>query len=295
MIRTLAISLALLSSAPFVAAGETDTRAAAVRDLVAVENAFAQLAADKDWIVAFKTYFAEGGLWFVPQPERTQASLAKLPPEAAQAKVEWYPTLTDASLAGDVGFNLGPYSWSNPDPTKPPRRGYFFTIWTRESGQPFRVAIDFGAPNAVGPAPRRSDWRAVRRDAAPAAETVALDAMRTADSDLCAAIRREGLAKGYAQHLDREAVLLREGGLHVDAKEIRKYLQGKTAICHRPQDTHVAASGDLGYAYGPYSQGVDVPEDAPPAGYYVHVWRRDAKGRWRLAVDVANTAPPAAR
>jgi ketosteroid isomerase-like protein len=295
MIGRLAISLLLLSPAPLVAAAEADARAAAVRDLVAVENAFAQLAADKDWIVAFKTYFAEDGLWFVPQPEHTQVSLAKLTPEAAQAKVEWYPTLTDASFAGDVGFNFGPYTWSNPDPAKPPRRGYFFTIWTRQSGQPFRVAIDFGAPNPVGPAPRRSDWHAVRRDAAPAAGTVALDAMRTADSDLCAAIRRDGLAKGYAQYLDREAVLLREGGLRADAKEIRRYLQGKTAICERPQDTHVAASGDLGYTYGSYSQGVDVPEDAPPAGYYVHVWRRDAKGRWHLAVDVANTASPAAR
>jgi ketosteroid isomerase-like protein len=293
MTRTVAISLAVLMSAQLAAAGDTEARAAAVRDLVAVENAFAQLAADKDWIVAFKSYFAEDGLWFVPQPERTQESLTKLPAEAAQAKVVWYPTLTDASFAGDLGFNLGPYSWSNPDPAKPPRRGYFFTIWKRAAGQPFRVAIDFGAPNPTGPEPARTEWRAVRRDAASAAVTIAPEVLRTADADLCAAIRRYGPAKGYARQLDREAVLLREGGPRTDAKAIRKYLEGKTAICPRPQYADVAASGDLGYTYGPYVLGADAAADAPPAGYYVHVWRNDGRGRWKLALDVANTVPPA--
>jgi ketosteroid isomerase-like protein len=295
MTRTVAISLLLLISAQTARAGGPDARAAAVRDLVAVENAFAQLAADQDWIVAFKTYFADDGLWFVPQPERTQESLAKIPSEAAHAKVEWYPTLTDASGDGALGFNLGPYTWSNPDPAKPPRRGYFFTIWTREAGQPFRVAIDFGAPNPEGPAPSRSEWRAVRRSASAVSAVVSPDVLRTSDAELCAAIRKEGLAKAYARYVDRDTVLLREGGPRTTAKAIGKYLEGKMPICPQPQQSHIATSGDLGYTYGSYVGADAASTDAPPAGYYVHVWRKDGKGRWRLAVDVANTVPPAPR
>jgi hypothetical protein len=43
----------------------------------------------------------------------------------------------------------------------------------------------------------------------------------------------------------------------------------------------VARSGELGYAYGTYSAGLQ-------RGAYLRIWSRDAAGRWWLIVDAAS-------
>jgi ketosteroid isomerase-like protein len=277
MSRTLAISLLILfMQAPHgTAADKTGFRENAIHDLKAVEDEFAKVAADKDWVTAFGTYFDEDGLWFVPEPQRTKDSLGKLPPEAAKVKVDWYPTTTDASSSGTLGYNLGPYTWSNPDPAKPPRQGYFFTIWRRAAAG-YRVAIDFGVNTGLPATEKRSDWKAVaRREGKTEGEP--LPALADLDN-----------AKEYVWAKD--AVMLRDGvAPRRGSAEIKKQLATeKDAVGFGFIDGRV--EGDLGYTYGSLRKG----KDTEPAGYYVHVWRLDPKHRWTLAVDVAKRIAPKA-
>jgi ketosteroid isomerase-like protein len=288
MRRTLCISfLLLLLRVSALPAAETP-RDTAVRDLAAVERAFAQTAADKDWIVAFKTYFAEDGVWFVPAPEKTQVSLVKLPPEAAKVKVEWYPTLTDASSTGQLGFNLGPYVWSEADPTKPAKRGYFFTVWKRTASGAFRVAVDFGVNTGAAAPEGRGDWHAVARRSVASTRDRLFTLTTLADEDRAVAdAMREAGGVGYSDRFDREAVLLRDGILPRRGPAIRKQLQSERDPL-RLYVTDGAVDGDLGYTYGTVQKGASTSV----AAYYVHVWRLDPKRTWRLAVDVLKPVPP---
>jgi ketosteroid isomerase-like protein len=57
----------------------------------------------------------------------------------------------------------------------------------------------------------------------------------------------------------------------------------------------VVESGDLGFTQGTYEATMTGPDDRPvvEGGKWVTVWRRDAKGQWRVTTDIANTdAPP---
>jgi ketosteroid isomerase-like protein len=286
MTRVLSMSLVMLLMEASASIGAESPRDAALRDLAKVENEFAQVAADKDWIAAFKSYFAEDGVWFVPAPEKTQESLAKLPADAAKVKVEWYPTLSDASSTGQLGFNLGPYVWSDADPTKLPKRGYFFTVWKRNAAGAFRVAVDFGVNVGSAAQERRSAWHAVSRRPV-AAKQGGLTALAEQDRAVGEAIREQGAA-GYAGLFDRDAVLLRDGvPPRRGTTAIRKQLAGETDAW-RFYVIDGAVDGDLGYTYGSVQKG----SSATAAGYYVHVWRLDAKRTWRLAVEVLKPLPP---
>ena len=66
-------------------------------------------------------------------------------------------------------------------------------------------------------------------------------------------------------------------------------------ISWTPDSAIISSSGDLGYTYGtnqitmPDSAG--VPQTA--RARYVTVWRKEAKGRWRCALEISNEGPAA--
>ena len=55
--------------------------------------------------------------------------------------------------------------------------------------------------------------------------------------------------------------------------------------------TDVAASGDLGYAYGTYAVTPKGSEKPSEQGNYARVWRRQGKGPWRVVFNVATPWP----
>jgi uncharacterized protein (TIGR02246 family) len=57
----------------------------------------------------------------------------------------------------------------------------------------------------------------------------------------------------------------------------------------------VARSGDLAYETGAYSMSMTGPDNkpVPEQGHYVVVWRRQADGAWKVAVDAPLSDPPA--
>ena len=57
-----------------------------------------------------------------------------------------------------------------------------------------------------------------------------------------------------------------------------------------------AASGDIGYVYGTYENTMNGPKGKPISehGKYVEVWKKQADGSWKCAVDTWNSDSPAA-
>ncbi len=62
-----------------------------------------------------------------------------------------------------------------------------------------------------------------------------------------------------------------------------------------PDHVEVARSGDLAYETGAYTMTMSDPEGNPATqgGHYVVVWKKDATGSWKVAVDVPVSDPPA--
>src|SRR6266850_8508034 len=59
----------------------------------------------------------------------------------------------------------------------------------------------------------------------------------------------------------------------------------------QPAFADIAKSGDLGYTTGPWEIR-RTPQDAPSAfGHYVTVWRKQADGTWKIAIDIGISHP----
>lgn len=120
-------------------------------------------------------------------------------------------------------------------------------------------------------------------------------ALRQADSLFAVESAARG-ADGWADFFLASGVQYPSQG-RIDGREaIRDYMgaafgPGKPRLTWQPTDAHVGAGGDLGYtlgrwqAIGTLATGVDT---IMGEGHYVTIWRKDAAGDWRVAVDIGN-------
>ncbi len=95
-------------------------------------------------------------------------------------------------------------------------------------------------------------------------------------------------------------VALPDQPLLIGQKALRTMVSGSLAtpgfhISWTPDSAIVSAAGDLGYTFG--TNHVTAPDAAghltSSEGRYVTVWRKEADGQWRCAVDIYNLGPSA--
>ena len=111
-------------------------------------------------------------------------------------------------------------------------------------------------------------------------------------SESCAA---DGVLKGYLSRIDEDTRLHRENELPiVGTGAIRLYLAEKITVPDwSPTEGAVSIAGDLGYTYGSYELKSQGGDSAPlEKGYYLHVWKRNRGGEWKLVADITNAISP---
>ena len=247
--------------------------------VVAAERGFARDAADRGIRAAFLAHFAPEGIAFEPGPIRLVEvwGARAAPADPRRLALAWEPAIAGVSSAGDLGYTSGPYTLSEPAGRGVLAHGVYFSVWRRDAGGVWRVALDAGivTPEPVQNAALLPDPLPPRGDARPAMPDELADADR----------RLEGAASAYAVALAEDArwhvhgrapVLGRDAVVAARAADAR-------ALRYTPGGAAVAASGARGLSYGRYEAiGRDAP---PPAGHYAHLWRREPAG-WRIVVAV---------
>jgi len=279
--QTLRFSLALALAGCAAAPDPAMTPAHAI---AAAESAFAAHSVREGMRAAFMSHFAEDGVtvrdgWVV-----SNAYLAGQP--NPPIVLDWRPVHVEAAASGDFGLSTGPWKITSvAKPEAPPTYGQFVSIWKREPGQPWRVAVDLGIAHpqpVLWEAPLRAVTRATPASSGP---------IENAENAFTREARERGLAAAYSQHaaadlrlywpgaapaLDRAQALTRE---MPDAR-------GWTWVTERSE---VARSGDFGYTRGRYATAA-TPDK--PLGYFMRVWRYEVAA-WRVVLEVVNLAPPA--
>jgi len=261
-------------------------------DMVAAERAFAKLGYERGFRVSFYTYFADDAIAFTPHPAKVRPGLAKLDPDKfpLARPFNWAPVLGDISAAGDMGYNAGPVVFEDHTEAKtPPKHGVFFSIWKKQADGSWRVMLDLGVnvPSLLAAldAPYRSVSKAVLKNRNLNAKDE-LAKMLEADQGLMTASAFGNLS-AWGAWLDENARIHRSGMVPVTGKSavVIWLATQKYAYKGEVMFSDIAASGDLGYAYG-------RAETATEKGYYVRVWKRDDEGNWRMAVDIFSPIPP---
>jgi ketosteroid isomerase-like protein len=294
MKQILALALAA-SLAPGAAVAATVDRQAALDSMVAAEKAFAQMAAEKGTREAFLAYLAEDSVLFAPDPKPGREVWTRRP--VTPALLSWYPTFAEVSLAGDLGYDTGPWERRAKGKDDPEvAYGDFVTVWRKEADGTWKVAFDQGighpkpaAPAAVAIAPAKP--AKIDASAVPSVDFAAAQAaLFAADRSFAKAAEEKGEAGAYPAFLAEGARLYREGSQPtVD----RAALSGNTAaLTWEPAGGGLAHSGDLGYTYG-IAQRREGGKDGPwvPSENYFRVWKKQPTGDWKVVLDVLNPRP----
>jgi len=270
----------------------------ALETLVAAEREFSGTSLREGIRASFMKFFADDGVSLSPKPHPYKKTARNSPPPAnpLARTLYWEPVFADVASSGDLGCTMGPSRYrdaSKPDTTV--SYGFFFSVWKKQKDGTWKVAVDvgsgatriveeyFGRPvetvphEQYSPPRRRPDAKAIRK------ELMALD--RTFGGNVV----RRGAVEAYRAVLTTHARVLRDGLVPFSGKDdILAYLVKGTAVrVPQPMDAGVSKSGDFGFTYGAFRAKAGAKN---PSGYYLHVWRKDARGAWRLECEVAEPA-----
>ena len=262
-------------------------------DMVETERAFSADTVKLGFRDGFIKYFADDGIGFGPHPERTKEVLQKRPAPTGPRTVifKWTPIFGDISAAGDLGYTTGPVLYTDvSENPRPPRHAMYFSVWQKQADGTWKVAVDMGVSVPQAAAPITTEFTPLKPDAAKRKFAV-LDTKDLADleSRFTRYIGEHGMAKAYAKWLDRSQFRIhRQGKMPIvredDLSDVLKFSDNLEFIGGK-----VARSNDLAFTYGKYTLRKSVSETE--TGYYVHVWRRNAGGDWKLVADIQNPLP----
>lgn len=138
---------------------------------------------------------------------------------------------------------------------------------------------------------------------APAPDTRAADeaAIAKADADWAKAAQTGSVDAFVAFYAPGAVVLPPNDKLATTPEAIRKAASELVGlpglrISWKSNKVEVAKSGDIGYLYGAYDLTFNGPDGKPihDTGKIVEVWKKQADGAWKCAVDTWNSDVPVA-
>lgn len=261
--------------------------ARAAQSLVEAELAFARAAEQSGTGAAFLGVLDDTGVLFRPGPVNGKAWLRAQKPDPS--KLRWFPSFVEVSEAGDLGYSTGPYEWRSGAAPEKAAHGHFVSIWGRRGGS-WKLLLDTGSSHA---APEEEDpvfepqnpKEPAKIEPAPPFSAGALQNLE-AEFSRAASIR--GTLPAYNIYLASDARFYRPGSPPTSQlDDIRKALEksggARTWTC---LGSAVARSNDLGYAYG-----ISEHSHGPKGSIFLHVWKRQPSGRWKVVLDIETPLP----
>ena len=253
--------------------------------LAAAETAFAAHSVREDMRAAFLAAFAPDGV-FVRNGWTVSNEWLRNQP-APPIVLDWRPQYVEVAASGELGLSTGPWKiTSKAKPDTPPLFGQFVSVWRREAGGSWKVAVDLGIAH-----PAEALWSApLETRQLPAPRSGPESGIAQAEARFAADARANGLRAAYAAHGADNLRFYRNGhpptAARSDALTAAAMAEASPAWTVERMET--ARSGDFGYARGSYAV---AAAPGVPTGWYLRVWRREG-GEWRIVMDVTNAAPP---
>lgn len=171
----------------------------------------------------------------------------------------------------------------------------YLAFWTRSRGEPWRIrayaeigssVMTLGAAGSAKPAAN-----------APLSEEV--KGIAYADSSFGEHAGTYGMSSAFADVIATDGIYLGAPELLVGPVAVREYFASRrgTSVAWRPSDVFASAGSDLGFSVGESVTTSRGPSGAAVQrfGKYLSVWRKDARGAWKIAAVGSNARPSPVR
>ncbi|MCP4583898.1 MAG: nuclear transport factor 2 family protein [candidate division Zixibacteria bacterium] len=114
------------------------------------------------------------------------------------------------------------------------------------------------------------------------------------DKDFSATSVEKGAAEAFRMYLTEDAVQLPTRSHPVMGRDAiydnMSANSGNYTLAWEPAAVEVAKSGDLAYTWGMYSLTYQdsTGEEKVSPGKYLNIWKKQADGTWKVAIDMGN-------
>jgi ketosteroid isomerase-like protein len=261
----------------------SDTSAA--REMAKTDSIYSALSVEKGMPAACLVYFADDGIAFAPRAtngKKYWASQKEFP-----GTLVWEPIFSAASRSGDLGYTTGP--WELKSKTKPSSFGNYVTIWRKDAGKEWKIALDVGIDNPQPTSPP------------PDLQVLPADVVAGDSEAGRRNYRRTQLAFGESAKRDIGKALLKYAAPEIRVLRPKSFPAVGTAAAQvilesengkavqQAGATHLSSSGDFAYTYGNYSaERGNIAEH----GIYLMIWQVDLNGDWKLTLDLRKKVEP---
>jgi ketosteroid isomerase-like protein len=154
--------------------------------------------------------------------------------------------------------------------------------------------LDLGIQLPSAFAPLDAPFQAAPQVTVPPLRTNPMDDNRVSipnlDFSFYEAAKNKGLTQAWTDSLSPDAHIYRQGEMPVIGKDALKQWVANQLGSFKLNWTKadLSESDDFGYSHGSYE--IEKKSEIDK-GYYVRVWKRDAKNNWRIVFDVAAPLP----
>jgi ketosteroid isomerase-like protein len=252
--------------------------------LAASETAFAAHSLREDMRVAFLAAFADDGVFVRNDGWAVSNDWLRDRP-APPIVLDWRPQYVETAGSGELGLSTGPWKvTSKTDAKAAPSFGQFVSIWRREPGGPWKVAVDLGISH-----PGDSLWNEpLFARAVPMVPSSSLESLAHAETRFARIVASSGALAGYEALAATDLRYYRTGRAPEASRKaaLGSPAMGKEKFIWTVERMETARSGDFGYTRGHYA---DSASPQKTLGYFLRVWRVEAAG-WRIILDVTNPA-----
>jgi ketosteroid isomerase-like protein len=284
--KSLKIFLALLSIAPAIWA-EENASMPALRAVVESERNFTHAAIERGIRESFLQFFSDDSVIFAPEPKNGKKFYTSY--EDKGRKLMWQPIFATISSSGELGVTTGPWELkkSAADETAI-AFGQFVSIWRKQADNSWKVIVDVGIDN---PPPTESPAEVQLLPPAAVRDfhaDLARRALEKAEKMFADALKMDA-GRAIADSASEDIRIFRENSFPAVGKTAAKLMLNSDhgEMSREILGRGLSASGDLAYRYGSYSTGHGIVTER---GYYLSIWKLDAKGDWKLLIDLQKKA-----
>ena len=274
--------------------------------LLQKDREIAKASGEKGILAAFYPYMIRHSI-LLPQrghPVYGKNSYQKLMKhkkiQGKKGKPQWEPIFADVSSAGDLGYTHGRFQLPGTDPgsNKKMNYSYYGTIWQKDSLGQWKVVFSQGLLLLKGlnqkPMDKKIDWTKLDKKTKEVVNTELEFAKYSIEKGAPAAFYHFIADTGIVLGVSGPPRTKETYAKILAAQQEKKIDTGKSTLEWEPIFSHVSASGDMAYNYGPYKfTATDANgKQQESYGYFVTVWKKQPDKSWKFVLDGGNISPP---
>ena len=243
--------------------------------LIETERAFARLSIAEGTREAFLANLSDESIIFRPGPVLGKPWMEKNTP--APVQLSWEPEFADISVSADLGYTTGPWEIRRTPDDPPEAFGHYVTVWKRQPGGAWKIALDYGNGHASGSKPKSVATPKLPADLQKRRAETDIQKDRKTLLDIENAFPAN--LDSYLSLFASDARLYRKDSFPLTGMvAIRKMLAGeKSSRAWKVVNGDVAGALDLAYTYG-------TVDDAN----YLRIWKKQRNNTWKIVLDLVS-------